>query len=140
MAFSFHRLLLDNQTVFKKRLFDRLKDPDLTRGHPRILDYLKEHDGQTQKQIAQGCHIEPPTLTVILNGMEEKGIIQRKMLNGNRRFYYVFLTEKGKRLQKKVEEAFLQLEQEAFENISEADCAHFMNTFIQIYYNITRKE
>ena len=83
-----HSLLMACQSIFNKNLFAQLKGSELTMGHPRILDYLKEHNGENQKQIAVGCHIEPPTLTTILNGMEEKGIIERKTLNGNRRYFF----------------------------------------------------
>lgn len=43
------------------------------------------HDGAIQKEIAVFCHIEPASLTVILNGMENKGYITRQTDNGNHR-------------------------------------------------------
>lgn len=37
-------------------------------GQPKVLDYLKDHDGSSQKEIARACHIEPGSLTSILFG------------------------------------------------------------------------
>ena len=37
---------------------EQLKDTGLTLGQPKVLDYLKDHDGVSQKEIAAGCLIE----------------------------------------------------------------------------------
>ena len=34
----------------------------ITKGQPRILDYLSENDGCIQREIAKHCHIEPATV------------------------------------------------------------------------------
>ncbi|MFQ8842414.1 MAG: hypothetical protein ACLR8P_17485 [Clostridium fessum] len=58
---------------------EQLKDTGLTLGRPKVLDYLKEHDGAKSKEIAAGCLIEAGSLTSILNrSMEEKDLIERK--------------------------------------------------------------
>lgn len=140
MEFSLHYLLMANQSIFQKRLLDGLKGTNLTIGQPKILDYLKNHNGASQKEIALGCHIEPASLTSVLNRMEEKQIIERKMKNGNRRTYYIFLTKTGKELQLIVEHLFIQIEDTAFADISESEKNQFMKTFQKIYENINQKE
>lgn len=62
MQHSFHYLLMTAQAVLHKKLFGILKETGLSQGQPKVLDYLKAHDGATQKEIACGCHIEPPSL------------------------------------------------------------------------------
>ena len=89
----------------------------LTSGQPKVLDYLKSHDGASQKEIAAACHIEAGSLTSVLNRMEEKGMIERKILNGNRRTFHIFMTENGRILQQKVDETFTELEEELFSGI-----------------------
>lgn len=138
MDYSFHYLLMANQALFQKSLFDKIKHSGLTSGQPKILDYLKEHNGASQKEIAAGCHIEAGSLTSVLNRMEEKGIIERCMLNGNRRTYHIFLTKEGAALQEIVENAFSELEQTVLDSISEDDLAVFMRVFLQIYENQTK--
>ena len=102
-----------------------------------MLDYLKEHNGVSQKEIAAGCHIEAASLTSILSRMEEKGMIERKMLNGNRRSLYVFLTDFGKELCDTVEQEFRNIEEIAFAGITEEEQQKFMDTFVKIYGNLT---
>ena len=123
--------------MFQKELLARLKDTDLTIGQPKILDYLKDQDGAGQKDIAHGCHIEPGTLTTLLNRMEDIGLVERRTLNGNRRSLYVFLTEKGKQQVALVTEAFSAMEGEAFRGMSETECEILMRLMHQVYENIS---
>lgn len=140
MSHSFHYLIMAEHSIFQKELLNRLKDTDLTIGQPKVLDYLKDHDGAGQKEIARGCHIEPGTLTTILNRMEDAGLVERRMLNGNRRSLYVFLTEKGKEQLKLVTEAFSGMEEEAFRGISETERELFMDLMLRIYENISSRK
>ena len=137
MKTSFHYLLMANQALLHKRLLNGLSDTCLTLGQPKVLDYLKEHNGVSQKEIAAGCHIEAASLTSILSRMEEKGMIERKMLNGNRRSLYVFLTDFGKELCDTVEQEFRNIEEIAFAGITEEEQQKFMDTFAKIYGNLT---
>lgn len=140
MNSSFHYLVMAEQAMVQKALLARIKGSGLTLGQPKVLDYLKDHNGSSQKEIARGCHIEAGSLTSILNRMEEKGLVERRMLHGNRRNSYVFLTEKGEELRNLVTESFESIENKAFRGISEADRQQFMKTFSRIYENLTSKE
>ena len=133
---SFHYLSMANHMMIQKKLMEQLKDTGLTLGQPKVLDYLKDHDGASQKEIAAGCLIEAGSLTSILNRMEEKGLIERKMLNGNRRTFHIFMTEAGKKNQKLIEETFEKIEETALHNISEEEQKVFMEIFHKIYKNL----
>ena len=133
---SFHYLSMANHMMVQKKLMEQLKDTGLTLGQPKVLDYLKDHDGASQKEIAAGCLIEAGSLTSILNRMEEKGLIERKMLNGNRRTFHIFMTESGKKNQKLIEETFEKIEETALNNISEEEQKVFMEIFYRIYRNL----
>ena len=133
---SFHYLSMANHMMVQKKLMEQLKDTGLTLGQPKDLDYLKDHAGASQKEIAAGCLIEAGSLTSILNRMEEKGLIERKMLNGNRRTFHIFMTESGKKNQKLVEETFEKIEETALNNVSEEEQKVFMEIFLRIYRNL----
>ena len=133
---SFHYMSMINHMTVQKKLMEQLKDTGLTLGQPKVLDYLKDHDGVSQKEIAAGCLIEAGSLTSILNRMEEKDLIERKMLDGNRRTFHIFMTESGKKNQKLVEEAFEKIEKTALNGISEEEQKLFMEIFYRIYRNL----
>ena len=109
MKETLHYLLMTDHFLFQKTLFGKIKETGLSIGQPKVLDYLKEHDGTTQREIAAACQIEPASLTSILNGMEKANLIERKTLDGNRRSWHIFLTEKGKEQLNCVDAAFTEI-------------------------------
>lgn len=136
MEESLHYLIMANQMLVQKILMEELKGSNLTIGQPKILDYLKTHDGSNQKEIAQACFLEAGSLTSILNKMEEKGLVERKVLNGNRRSFHIFLTEKGHEQQTLVQDAFQSIEKIALSGISDEDYQQFLSVYSKIYHNL----
>ena len=83
--------------MIQKQLMERVKEIGLTSGQPKVFDYLIDHDGASQKEIAKACLIEAGSLTSILNRMEEKGYVEGRIVNGNRRTFCIFLTNQEKK-------------------------------------------
>ena len=117
---SLHYLIMANQMLVQKALLYKLKDTGLTIGQPQILDYF----------------LEAGSLTTILNKMEEKGLIRRQILNGNRRSFHIFMTEEGKKKQQLVSEAFSEIERKAVEGISKEEMEGFLSVYQKIYANL----
>ena len=136
---SFHYLSMAVHSMIQKNFMEQVKSSGLTSGQPKVLDYLRDQNGANQKEIAAACHIEPGSLTSVLNRMEEKGLIERRMLDGNRRTFYIFMTDEGSRLKDLVEDNFASIEKKSFRNISSEDQASFMETFSKIYENLMNK-
>lgn len=134
---TFHYLMMACHTKIQKKLYSRLKETGLTIGQPKILDYLKDNDGALQKDIAAACHIEPATLTSLLNGMEKAGLAQRRTINGNRRSSYIYLTEKGREKLSLVTKEFEEIEREAFSGLSDSQVSECMETLKKIYENLS---
>ena len=133
MKESLHYLLMANHFMIQKALVTSVKDTGLTSGQPKVLDYLKDHNGAVQKDIAAGCHIEPASLTAILNGMETKGLIERRLCPDNHRFYNVYLTETGRLYVGRLENEFDTIESYALQNFSEADKEQLIEYLGRIY-------
>ena len=133
MKESLHYLLMANHFMIQKALVTSVKDTGLTSGQPKVLDYLKDHNGAVQKDIAAGCHIEPASLTAILNGMETKGLIERRLCPDNQRYYNVYLTETGRLYVGRLENEFDTIESYALQNFSEADKEQLIEYLSRIY-------
>ena len=133
---TLHYLIMANQMLVQKALLEQLKDIGLTIGQPKILDYLKDHDGSNQKEIAKACFLEAGSLTTILNKMEEKGLIERRILNGNRRSFHIFMTEEGKKKQQLVSQAFAKIEEKALAGVSAEEFQQFLAVYGKIYANL----
>ena len=132
MEHSFHYLLLANQSMVHRQLLAQLKDTGLTLGQPKVLDYLQDHDGAHQAEIARACHIEPASLTSVLNRMEEKALVERRTQKGDRRSFAVYLTEQGRQMARR--------EEQAFAGVSEAEREQFLAVFRRVYGNLKEGE
>ena len=132
-----HYLLMADHFIFQKLLFGAIKDTGLTLGQPKILDYLKSHNGAFQKEIAAACHIEQASLTSVLGGMEKKGLITRENRDGNRRTLYVYLTEKGMELADRIDSEFIRIEAAALEGFDEKEKALLSEYLQRVHKNIS---
>lgn len=140
MKESFHYLLMSDHFLFQKALVSSIRDTGLTPGQPKILDYLIYHDGAIQKEIAVSCHIEPASLTAILNGMETKGYIERRTDEGNRRSYHVYLTSLGKKYADRLSQEFARIEAKALEGFSNSDAELLQDLLGRVYENMTKNQ
>ena len=134
-----HYLLMASHLRLQKQLLDRLKGAGLTLGQPKVLDYLRDHNGASQKAIAQACHMEPGSLSVILTRMEGQGLLRRQAAEGDRRTLHVFLTPQGTLRMEQVTQAFQVLEDQAFQGIPPAQRAAFLQTLQKVYDNLGKE-
>lgn len=137
MDATFHYLIMACHIKIQKKLYSRLKDLGLTIGQPKILDYLKDHDGALQKEIAAACHIEPATLTSVLNGMEKAGLAVRKTANSNKKNSYIYLTDKGREAVLLLNREFQTIETKAFSGLSHSQVSECMEALKKIYENLS---
>ena len=118
---SLHYLAMANQQLIQKQLLERVKSAGLTLGQPKVLDFLKDHDGASQKDIAAGCFIEAGSLTSILNGMEKKGLITLICQPGNKKNKYIHLTEAGEKIMEEIAVPLTEAEKEAFSALTQEE-------------------
>ena len=108
-------------------------------GQPKVIDYLMSHPSSFQREIAEGCLIEPATLCPILEKMEHAGLIRREKVEGNRKNSVVSLTEEGRKAGEQLRSLFLETEQEACEGLSRKEREMLLRHLMQIRENCRRK-
>lgn len=132
---SFHHLIMSQQAMIHKLLLTNLKPTGLTIGQPKVLEFLLDHVGLEQKDIARGCHIEPGTMTTLLNRMEQANLIERRSLHGNRRSFYIYLTEEGRQKALLVKASFEKIETTIFSSFSKEEKETLMKLMQRVYEN-----
>lgn len=133
---TLHYLLMADHALLQKILFANTRDSGLSLGQPKVLDFLKDHDGAVQKDIAKGCHIEPASLSTILTGMEKSGLITRETNENNRRNLYIYMTDKGKAICEQVTEHFSQIEKKALSGFTEEEIENILTYLTKIHKNL----
>lgn len=133
---TFHFYMMANYSIYRKLLMRKLADTGLTPGQPKILDYLSEHDGASQHEIAAANMIEPASLTTLLNGMEKKDLVERRRLGNDRRSYRIYLTENGREMSRRVTEAFREMEIESLPEVTDKEKQDFLRALDEIYLQL----
>ena len=102
LTLSAHYFLVDVVNEAAKRLRYSLSQCtekfDISYAQGRLLLYLFEEDGQTQKRLSKKLSIEPATAVRTLDRLERDGLIRRQRNTADRRAYNIYLTEEGKNL------------------------------------------
>ena len=137
---TLHGSLMRLNKAHRKMAGHKFKEVNLTEGKPKLLDFLVNNSGCSQRELAKYCKIEPATATSILSGMEKEELIYRERNPNDKRILNVFLTEKGIEAQKKVEKVFLELDEICFDGFSEKERIEAINTLNRLYENLAKKK
>lgn len=127
---AIHYLLMKVYSRTNRFILESTGKTGLSPGQPKVLEYLKEHDGSNQKKIAGFCEIEPATVGTILTKMEKYGLIKRFRRKENQRSVAVTLTERGRKYSETVEKIFLQVEKK-FESVLSDSELETLKTLLQ---------
>ena len=103
VVLDFSEIYKLNNRINKK--FEKLQrriiqKENLTTAQYSILQQLWKNDGIKFKQLADACCCSQSTITGIVDTMEKKDVVIRKMNPEDRRSVLVMLTDKGKKLEK----------------------------------------
>lgn len=112
----------------------------ITQGQPRILRFLMGHEGCIQREICDGCHMKPATVTEVLEKMEEKKLIERKYEPGSRRNLQVFLTPLGHEYMTAAEQVDQLLEEASFKGFTGEEKEQVFSFFTRIHGNLIKAE
>jgi len=132
------QLILTTFSFISKIIGRRSKDIGVSSGQPKVLDYLKTHNGASQADIARACGLEASTLTQILDGMEAANFIERKREGGDRRSYHIFLTKLGEQKADQTIILFRNIESEILEGLSPEEQKDFQR-MLQIVHDNAKK-
>ena len=137
---TLHGSLIRLNKTHKKMAKREFQKVDLTEGKPKLLDYIINNPGCSQRELATCCKIEPATATSILSSMEKEELIYRERNSKDKRILNVFLTEKGIEAQKKVEKIFLELDEMCFDGFSEEERVDAIDILNRLYENLLKNK
>ena len=110
------------------RIFERLlleNGIEISGGQGRILFILWKTDNLTISEISEKTSLAKNTVSVVINGMVNKGIVERNINPKNRRHTIVSLTDYAKSLQQKYEAVSQQMNLLFYQGFSEDEQKQF---------------
>ncbi len=135
-----YRLIFKVFHAQRNQVRPRMAEIGLSPGQPKILDHLAAGDRCMQKEIAAVCEIEPATVSKLLDGMEESGLVRRVPSKEDRRSGCVVITEKGRVLQKQARERFDEIASMELNGFTEEEREQFAAYLCRVYRNLTGRE
>ena len=92
----------------------RIKDLAISQQQGRMIAYIAQNEdkGLIQKDLAQVFQRRDASITSMLQGLEKKGYIERRIPKNNERQKNIYVLPKGKALIDQTNEAFYAAEKE----------------------------
>lgn len=109
---------------------------DLKPGQAGILFVLNHYGHLTQRELAEKIGITPPSMTVAIRKMEEKGYIAKTADERDQRKTQIYLTEKGSGCIDGMKQVFRQMEDVMFRGFLQEERLLLRRYLLQMSDNI----
>ncbi|MBI2017586.1 MarR family transcriptional regulator [Candidatus Daviesbacteria bacterium] len=121
-TFLFHTVNLGKK--FQKCIDFDLAFSSLSYSQSSALLFINSKKEVSQKQIAQTLNLEPATVVVLIDELEDLDLVKRESVNDDRRKYKITLTSKGKKIVKQILDRATKLDEflKARLSAKEAQC------------------
>jgi DNA-binding MarR family transcriptional regulator len=145
--FSEHRVVVDNAIGFwihrvyqasRNEMFRVFREcgEEITPEQWAVLIRLWERDGRTQGDLSEATFRDSPTMSRIVDGMEERGLLQRRADEQDKRVRWIHLTKRGRELEKKLVPIVERLVGEMVAGIDERALVTTRSTLRRMFANL----
>lgn len=118
----------------------RMTEHNVSFGHWAFLRILWQEDGLTQRVLSERAGVMEPTTFSALKAMEQLGYITRRQLPDNRKNIYIFLTQEGRSLEKKLLPLAFEVNEIAVAGVPAEDLIATRRTLLAIIENMVGDE
>ena len=127
---------LTENVIKRSKAFDQ----ETGSGYGRIMGAVYHNSGMTQSQLADTLEIRPQSLTRALSQLEEKGLIYRKRLEGDRRNIGVYISQEGMKHHDRITEGRKRRANIVFECLNEEEKEMLSDLLGKVVDTYNRKE
>ncbi len=127
----------------QERIFERLlreNGIEISGGQGRILFVLWKNDHLTISEISRETSLAKNTVSIIVDGMVQKDILERNINPDNRRQTIISLTEYAKNLQEKYEQVSQEMNHLFYQGFTEAEREIFEQYLARILDTLAQYE
>lgn len=103
------------------------KGINLTAEQFKVLVILYNKNGLSQQKIADQIAKDKTSVTRLIHGLEKRNFVSRKRSKADLRHRFIYLTDEGKAIQKKVDKIYLKTIEEVFSAYDRKQIKEFRN-------------
>jgi len=133
-------LVKDAVRMLDRALQRRLARHRVASGHWPFLRALWVTDGLTQSELSREAGVMEPTTFAALKAMESLGYIVRRPVSGDRRKKQVFLTSRGRALERRLVPLATMINAIAIDGVAEGDVTATRRTLLAMIDNLAADE
>lgn len=126
-------------TAIERILNQEMAELDITYTQATVIGYLNRNQAGEicQKDIEHGLGLTHPTVSSILNRLEEKKLIITEPLESDRRYKKIVLTDKSFSIAAAIREKIGKITEQIFEGLSEEEIEKLSLVIGKLIKNIT---
>ena len=98
-----------------------------------VLSILNANPNITQKRLSQAVNVSPPNLAILLDRLEERGLVMRQRNPLDKRSQTLVLTAEGSKLTAKAEKTVAEVELEATSMLTDEERAELLGLLQKIF-------
>lgn len=131
--------LISDVSRLMRRVYDRrVEHLGLTRAQWRVLVHLYRREGCSQTELAAILEIEKPTLGGLIDRLEAKGWVERRIDRGDLRAKRIVLTERVRPMIDDMERLARQVLNDALAGVPPDDAARMVHALLAMKGNLLR--
>ncbi len=118
----------------KRKADEKINELGLNAQQGRMISYIYEHQdkGLIQNDLAEAFNRRGASITSMLQGLEKKGYIERKIPANNERQKNIYVLPKGAELIEAFDQAFRAVEKESIQSLTEEEQQTLKELLIKI--------
>lgn len=120
-----------------KSQFLEKKGFDLSSEQWVVIKRLSESPGLKQRELAQQTFKDPASMTRILDILQNRGLVERRQVEGDRRTYSLYLTNTGEDTIERLMPLALEAREQGLKGISASELAQLNKTLNKIHDNFS---
>ncbi len=125
---------MDRLVGLRRHLINREADENgIYLGQHRVVRYVREHPGCSQREIASALSQTPAAITLSTKRLQEIGLITKETDPQNLRQYHLYVTEKGEKNGESFMNVIERYADITFDGFSDDELEQ-MNSFVERMY------